>query len=136
MPASAGACRSATTRRSVPGRSTATPIGWNRCVRLFERGGVRAVFSGHEHNFQHSQHNGIEYFVSGAGSKVRKGRPGGFAKAHTVSWADEAHFLLCTIDGGTMTVRPIGELVDGQLRDVERLTPEGLPATKPISFSR
>ena len=105
-------------------------------VALFERGGVRAVFSGHEHNFQHSRYHGIDYFVSGAGSKVRKGSPGGFAEAHTVSWADEAHFLLCTITGETMTVRPIGELVDGQLQDVRRLTPEGEPDTTPIVFTR
>jgi hypothetical protein len=105
-------------------------------VTLFERGGVRAVFSGHEHNFQHSQLGGIDYFVSGAGSKVRKGRPGGFAEAHTVAWADEAHFLLCTIDGDTMTVRPIGELVDGKLQDIPCFTPDGEPVTGPITFTR
>src|SRR5919106_4319473 len=65
---------------------------------LFARGGVRAVFSGHEHNFQHSRWNGIEYFVSGAGSKIRSGAPGRTDEAHTVSWSPTCHFLLVTID--------------------------------------
>ena len=78
-----------------------------RLVPLFSRGGVRAVFSGHEHNFQHASHDGIDYFVTGAQSKVRKGAPDDLAGAHTQSWADEAHFLLVTVAGNTMTVRAI-----------------------------
>ena len=107
-----------------------------KLLPLLTRGGVRAMFSGHEHNFQHSQHNGIDYFVSGAGSKVRKGTPDKFASAHTSSWADFAHFLLITIDGDTMTVRPIGELEDGQLRDLPRRTPAGDPLAGPIVVRR
>ena len=94
-------------------------------VQLFEAGGVRACFSGHEHNFQHSRWNGIDYFVSGAGSKVRRRAPQAFAEAHTESWSGECHFLLVTIDGGTMTVRAIGDSPDGSLSDIPRLTPEG-----------
>ena len=70
-----------------------------KLLPLLARGGVRAMFSGHEHNFQHSHHDGIDYFVTGAGSKVRKGAPDEFEGAHTVSWSDYAHFLLVTIDG-------------------------------------
>ena len=68
-------------------------------VRLFEAGGVRACFSGHEHNFQHSRWNGIDYFVSGAGSKIRRRAPRWFEDAHTETWSGECHFLLVTIDG-------------------------------------
>ena len=107
-----------------------------KLLPLFARGGVRAVFSGHEHNFQHSHHAGIDYFVSGAGSKVRKGTPDDFEGAHTVSWSDYAHFLLVTIDGDTMRVRAIGELADGEARDLPRLTPEGLPVTGEIVLRR
>ena len=91
-----------------------------RLLPLLARGGARVVFSGHEHNFQHSHFDGIDYFVTGAGSKVRKGTPDGFERAHTVSWSDHAHFLLVTIDGSTMRVRPIGPLVDGSVADVLR----------------
>ena len=107
-----------------------------KLLPLFARGGVRAMFSGHEHNFQHSRHDGVDYFVSGAGSKVRKGAPDKFAAAHTVSWADYAHFLLVTIDGDTMTVRPIGELEDGSIRDLPRFTPAGDPISGPIVVRR
>jgi hypothetical protein len=107
-----------------------------KLLPLFARGGVRAMFSGHEHNFQHSHHEGIDYFVSGAGSKVRKGRPDKLERAHTVSWADYAHFLLVTVDGDTMTVRPIGELEDGSIRDLPRRTPAGEAVSGPIVIRR
>jgi tartrate-resistant acid phosphatase type 5 len=107
-----------------------------KLLPLLSRGGVRVMFNGHEHNFQHSHHDGIDYFVSGAGSKVRKGTPDKFARAHTVSWSDYAHFLLVTIDGDTMTVRAIGELESGELRDLPRLTPVGEPVTGPIVVER
>jgi len=103
-----------------------------RLVPLFTRGGVRAVFSGHEHSFQHSSHQGIDYFVTGAGSKVRRGAPDDLAGAHTVSWADEAHFLLITITDDTMTVRAIGELAGGELRDLDRVTADGRRVAGPI----
>jgi hypothetical protein len=101
-------------------------------VRLFEAGGVRASFSGHEHNFQHSRVNGIDYFVSGAGSKVRRATPDRFEEAHTQSWSPECHFLLVTIDGATMTVRAIGESADGTFADIPRLTPAGGTIEGPI----
>ncbi len=101
-------------------------------VQLFEAAGVHACFSGHEHNFQHARWNGIDYFVSGAGSKIRPGTPAGFEAAHTETWSGECHFLLVTIDGSRMTVRAIGESPDGTLIDVARLTPAGQPVQGPI----
>ena len=103
---------------------------------LFAQGGARVVFSGHEHNFQHSQHNGIDYFVTGAGSKVRKGMPDDFERAHTRSWSDNAHFLLVTIEGDQMRVRPFGELVDGELAELPRFLPPGEKAAGPIVIAR
>ena len=88
-------------------------------VARFEAAGVRACFSGHEHNFQHSRWNGIDYFISGAGSKIRSGVPTRMEDAHTVSWASVCHFLLVTIAGDRMTVRAIGESDEG-LVDIER----------------
>ena len=91
--------RSAIIRRSAPGRSITTPTGWSSWSRCSRRGGVRACFSGHEHNFQHSRWNGIDYFVTGAGSKIRRRAPRWFEDAHTETWSGECHFLLVTIDG-------------------------------------
>jgi tartrate-resistant acid phosphatase type 5 len=106
--------------------------GMARLDPLFARAGVRAMFSGHEHNFQHSRAGGVDYFVTGAGSKVRTAPPDDFDEARTVSWASAAHFLLVTIAGDTMRVRPIGELVDGRLTEVARLDPDGEPVLEPI----
>lgn len=96
---------------------------------------VRTMFSGHEHNFQHSQVNGIDYFVSGAAGKLRRGRPNRLAEAHTVSWSDTPHFLLVTIDGARMTVRSYGELVDGALVDIPRRGPNDEFVAGPIEIT-
>ncbi len=106
--------------------------GMEPLIRLFEAGGVRACFSGHEHNFQHSRWNGIDYFVSGAGSKIRRRVPRRFEEAHTESWSGECHFLLVTIDGQAMTVRAIGESPDDALADIARVTPPGEAVQGPM----
>jgi hypothetical protein len=103
---------------------------------LFARGGVRAVFSGHEHNFQHARDGGIDYFVSGAGSKLRKGSPDGFEQAHTLAWSDYAHFLLVTISGDEMRVQTIGELIDGTLHEPPLYSPAGRPVDREIVITR
>jgi hypothetical protein len=67
-----------------------------RLLPLFARAGVKLVLSGHEHNFQHSRVEGIDYIVTGAGGKFRRRddaarncrvraricRPGGYSPAH------------------------------------------------------
>ena len=99
--------------------------GMEKLVQLFQRSGVRAHFSGHEHNFQHSRVDGIDYFVSGAGAKIRRAVPDAFAAAHTLSWSGECHFLLVTIDGDRMVVRAIGDSPGATLLDIVRHTPSG-----------
>ena len=108
----------------------------DQLLPLFARGGVRAMFSGHEHNFQHSHHKGIDYFVTGAGSKVRKGAPEDFDGAHTISWADHAHFLLVTITGDTMRIEPIGERVGATATRIQRYSPNGSPLDGEIVITR
>jgi hypothetical protein len=93
---------------------------------------VRVVFSGHEHNFQHSRDSGIDYFVTGAGSRLDRGSPDRFDEAQTVSCSNFAHFLLVTITGSTLTVRVIGELNNGTLEDVPRFTRAGDTISGPI----
>jgi hypothetical protein len=78
-------------------------------VPLFQRSGVKLALGGHEHNFQCSAHEGITYFVTGAGGKIRHGTPKDFAEAHTVAWAAAGHFLLVEIEGQSAVVTPIGE---------------------------
>jgi hypothetical protein len=78
-------------------------------VPLYKRSGVKMVLSGHEHNFQHALVDGIHYFVTGGGGKVRSGTPRGYAEAGTTAWSARAHFLLVKIDGTSALVSPIGE---------------------------
>ncbi len=101
-------------------------------IDLFQRAGVRASFSGHEHNFQHARTGGIDYFVTGAGSKLRTGRPDDWEQAHTLTWAPTCHFLLVTIDGDRMTVRVIGELDEGGLAEVSRRDVNDVEVRGPI----
>jgi tartrate-resistant acid phosphatase type 5 len=108
-----------------------------RLIPLFARSGVRTVFSGHEHNFQHSQVDGIDYFVTGAAGKLRLTPPDDFASAHTVTWATECHFLLGRIEGTRMTVRAIGDIEtpDATPTDITRLDPDGNPHVGPIEVN-
>ena len=109
----------------------------NHLVPLFIRSGVRAVFSGHEHNFQFSESDGITYFLSGAGGKLRLGRPSDFASAKTEGWAVEAHFLLVETASDKMLVTPIGRL--GPEREAEPIkifSPSGEALATPIEVPR
>jgi tartrate-resistant acid phosphatase type 5 len=79
---------------------------------LFEKAGVRAVFAGHEHNYQYSEASELtgyaRYFVSGAGGELRAGNVlANMAHAHIEGWAAVRHFLLVEIDGRAMRVTPM-----------------------------
>jgi hypothetical protein len=106
-----------------------------KLLPLFARAGVRVMFCGHEHNFQHSRADGVDYFVTGAAGKFRGGTPDRFEEARTQSWSNACHFLLVRIEGETMTVRAIGEQTgDAALQDIVRRGPDGLVVSAPISF--
>ena len=99
---------------------------------LFKRSGVRAVFSGHEHNFQHSRVEGIDYFVSGAGGKVRLEAPSELAEAHTDCWASAGNFLVAEVSDDRMVVTALGALgPGGELRELPTFDADGnrAPAT-------
>jgi tartrate-resistant acid phosphatase type 5 len=110
--------------------------GMDRLIDLWQRAGVRVMFSGHEHNFQHSRADGIDYLVTGAAGKLRRTPPDDFEAAHTVSWATACHFLLGRIDGHRMLVRAIGEIEnpDDNPTDITRLDPAGAPLAGPIEI--
>jgi hypothetical protein len=90
---------------------------------LFERGGVRLVLAGHEHNFQLSLVDGRTYVVSGAGGKLREEVPQGFDDAHTTAWAAQAHLLIVEIDREEARLTPVsGLMADGSLHPMTALT--------------
>jgi hypothetical protein len=90
------------------------------------------MFSGHEHNFQHSRVDGIDYFVTGAAGKFRGGTPDAPEQAGTQSWSAECHFLLVRIEGDRMLVRAMSE-TPGQ--EIERFGPRGEPVTRPMEIT-
>jgi hypothetical protein len=100
-------------------------------VPLFEAAGVRAMFSGHEHNFQYSLANDVHYFVSGAGAKLRPKAPGECEAARTLAWAAQSHFLLVQIRGTEMRVTPITR-ADGDRLEPVVLNPTGAAVPVPI----
>jgi len=100
---------------------------------LFERGGVRLVLAGHEHNFQVSEVDGCTFAVSGAAGKLREETPEGFEDAHTTAWAAQAHLLLVEIDGDQARLTPIsGLLPDGSLHLMTALTKDNGIVRPPI----
>jgi 3',5'-cyclic AMP phosphodiesterase CpdA len=109
-----------------------------RLVPLFQRSGVRVVFSGHEHNFQHSYADGIEYIITGAAGRLRRAIPDRFAEAHTVTWATECHFLLVNVAGDKMTIRALGGIdgPDEVPADIARFDPQEQRSAGPIEIYR
>ena len=106
-------------------------------VPIFIRSGVKVVFSGHEHNFQHSRVEGINYFITGAGGKVRLEPPTNFADAHTTSWASSGNFLIVEVTADLMIVTPMAALgATGELAEMITFDPAGGQVAGPIVIER
>jgi predicted phosphodiesterase len=100
---------------------------------LYERGGVRLVLAGHEHNFQVSEVDGRTFVISGAAGQLREETPKWFEEAHTTAWAAQAHLLLVEIDGAEARLTPIsGLLPDGSLHVMTALNPRNKVVRPPI----
>jgi tartrate-resistant acid phosphatase type 5 len=108
----------------------------DRLVPLFEEAGVRLVLSGHEHNFQHSVVNGVDYVITGAGGKLRSETPTGFEAAGSREWAAAGHFLIVEADEGRLVIHPVGDVrEDGSVELIERRDPSGQPVRGPIEIA-
>ena len=86
---------------------------------LFERTGVQIVFNGHEHNFQHARHGGIDYFLTGAGGELRKGDIAGkLAQAGVDAFLNERHFLEVILNNDEAEIRLWG--AGGELKPLDQ----------------
>jgi tartrate-resistant acid phosphatase type 5 len=104
---------------------------------LLDRGGVRLVLAGHEHNFQMSEVDGRTYVVSGAGGKLREEVPEQFEDAHTTAWAAQAHLLLVEVEGDQARLTPVSGLMpDGSLHLMTALTKENRIVRPPMTVER
>jgi predicted phosphodiesterase len=103
----------------LPPYTTNTVYGGNADVRqhlgpLFERFGVRIVFSGHVHAYEHSRVNGVHYIITGGGGAAlaRGWNP---PQAWTVYREATYEFLLVSVRGDTIVsrgIRPDGSEFD------------------------
>ena len=100
---------------------------------LIQKYGVAAYFSGHDHISQHLQHNGIDYFISGAGC-MTDGMGSG-SNADKVVWSGTGYsaFASVSMNSDYMTIdytRWDGEVVYSFVK----ARPSRPPSTAPTSI--
>ena len=83
---------------------------------LFKQHGVQVVFSGHDHNYERTKpQNGIQYFVTGAGGKTRRGAVDMKSSIRAASFEEDNSYMLIEVDEREMSFKSIcekGETVD------------------------
>ncbi len=85
----------------------------SRLTPLFEQYGVRLVFSGHNHNYQRSQVNGITYVITGGGGGELSDRIK--QDEHLLRYYVGYHLVLIKIEGDEMdaiALTPEGAIID------------------------
>ena len=103
---------------------------------IFEKGGVRLVFNGHEHNLQISSSNDIRYVLTGSASDLRSDKLKKKPEARNIAWAPAHHFILVEYKGGKMHVTPYGELKNGKLEPLTNVKdPKKNPFPLPMVVS-
>jgi hypothetical protein len=72
--------------------------------------GVSAVFSGHDHIYERTKpQQGIQYFVTGAGGKTRRGGVYQDSPICQVSFDEDNHFMLVEIEDRQIGFKAISE---------------------------
>lgn len=81
-----------------------------RLEPLFTRYRVNVAFSGHDHIYERTKpQQGIQYFVSGAGGKVRRGDIDRGSGITAASFDDDNHFMVIEIDDNQVSFQAISE---------------------------
>ncbi len=82
----------------------------------FVKYGVNVVFSGHDHVYERFKpQQGVQYFVSGGASKVRRGNLNKSDPLMAMGNDEELHFMLIEADAESLKFRAIGangEIID------------------------
>lgn len=93
------------------GKQHGSAIGLRKRLEpLFTRYGVNVVFSGHDHIYERTKpHQGIQYFVSGAGGKVRRGDVDRGSGLSAATFDDDNHFMVIEIDDDRVNFQAISE---------------------------
>ena len=81
-----------------------------RLEPLFTRYRVNVAFSGHDHIYERTKpQQGIQYFVSGAGGKVRRGDVDRGSGLSAASFDDDNHFMVIEIGDNQVSFEAISE---------------------------
>lgn len=96
----------------------------------------RLMLSGHEHNFQHSRCNGVDYLITGAGGQLRPTPPTNFRSAHTRVWAAEPHFLKLDVTPQALVATPMGAGKGAQPTPVRLRQTDGERTNLPVIIGR
>ena len=77
---------------------------------LFTKYGVNVVFSAHDHMYERTKpQQGIQYFVTGAGGKTRRGTVDLKSEIRAASYDEDNHFMLVEVDDKQVSFQAIGE---------------------------
>jgi predicted MPP superfamily phosphohydrolase len=94
---------------SSGGHGSATGLR-KRLEPLFTRYRVNVAFSGHDHIYERTKpQQGIQYFVSGAGGKVRRGDVDRGSGLSAASFDDDNHFMVIELDDNQVSFEAISE---------------------------
>jgi 3',5'-cyclic AMP phosphodiesterase CpdA len=77
---------------------------------IFQRYRVNAVISGHDHIYERSKpQQGIHYFVTGAGGKIRRGGADLKSPTRAFSYDEDNHFMLMELDDRMLRFQAVSE---------------------------
>jgi predicted MPP superfamily phosphohydrolase len=99
------------------GETHGSDLALRRAIEpLLTRYGVNAVFSGHDHIYERVRpQQGIQYFVTGAGGKVREGDVDMRSPFREVSFDRDNHYMLVEVDDQQISFRAVarsGAVID------------------------
>jgi 3',5'-cyclic AMP phosphodiesterase CpdA len=80
---------------------------------LFKRYHVQVVFAGHDHVYERTKpQRGIQYFITGAGGKMRRGDIDMKSPLRAVSYDQDNSFMLIEVDESEINFKSISEKGD------------------------
>jgi predicted MPP superfamily phosphohydrolase len=93
------------------GKKHGSATGLRRILEpLFTRYGVSVVFSGHDHIYERTvPQQGVQYFVSGAGGKIRRGDVEMESRFRAASYDEESHFMLIEVSHEHISFQAVNE---------------------------
>jgi len=97
------------------GKAHGSDVGLRKKLEpLLTRYGVRVAFSGHDHIYERTKpQQGIQYFVSGGGGKVRRNGVDLRSPLRDVSYDQNNHFMVIEIDDKQAAFKAISETGEG-----------------------